>query len=125
MQPQSSAVIFCLLLAPLSAAPAQAPEPPRLPTHTYYVYVVSEATDQIQLLRFGPGGLTLDHALTTGALPTDVDGPHGIAVAPDGKHYFVSIGHGAPYGSLWKYSTGDAQVTTITIMSTMFSESRK
>ena len=100
---------LCLLslLAPWVAAPAQAPAPP---TRTYYVYVVSEATDQIQLLRFGSGGLTLDHALTTGALPTDVDGPHGIAVAPDGKHYFVSIGHGAPYGSLWKYSTGDDKV---------------
>ena len=102
--PASATVsLLSLLLAPLAAAPAP-------PTRTYYVYVVSEATDQIQLVRFGPGGLTLDHALTTGALPTDVDGPHGIAVAPDGKHYFVSIGHGAPYGSLWKYSTGDDKV---------------
>ncbi|MGH7511339.1 MAG: YncE family protein [Gemmatimonadales bacterium] len=92
-----------LLLAPLFAAPLP-------PARTYYVYVVSEATDQIQLLRFGPGGLVLDHALTTGALPTDVDGPHGIAVAPDGKHYFVTIGHGSPYGSLWKYTTGDDKV---------------
>jgi DNA-binding beta-propeller fold protein YncE len=104
MRPHASVVALYLLFAPLSAAPAQAP------ARTYFVYVVSEATDQIQLLRFGPGGLTLDHALTTGALPTDVDGPHGIAVAPDGKHYFVSIGHGAPYGSLWKYTTGDDQV---------------
>jgi DNA-binding beta-propeller fold protein YncE len=31
-------------------------------------------------------------------------------VAPDGKHYYVSIGHGAPYGSLWKYTTGDDKV---------------
>jgi hypothetical protein len=31
-------------------------------------------------------------------------------VAPDGKHYYVSIGHGSPYGSLWKYTTGDDQV---------------
>lgn len=124
MKPQASVATLALLLAPLSAASsqapaasprapevaAQAPAAPRPPARAYYVYVVSEATDQIQLLRFGPGGLTLDHALTTGALPTDVDGPHGVAVAPDGKHYFVSIGHGAPYGSLWKYSTGDDKV---------------
>ena len=108
MRSLKSVLTLGLLLAPLGAVRAQAPAAP--PTHTYYVYVVSEATDQIQLLRFGPGGLALDHALTTGALPTDVDGPHGIAVAPDGKHYFVSIGHGAPYGSLWKYSTGDDKV---------------
>jgi DNA-binding beta-propeller fold protein YncE len=44
------------------------------------------------------------------ALPTDVDGPHGVAVAPDAKHYIVSIGHGAPYGSHWKYTTGDDQL---------------
>jgi DNA-binding beta-propeller fold protein YncE len=110
MRLQASVVTLRLLLAPLSTASAQAPAAPAPPTRTYFVYVVSEATDQIQLLRFGPGGLTLDHALTTGALPTDVDGPHGIAVAPDGKHYFVSIGHGAPYGSLWKYTTGDDKV---------------
>lgn len=110
MRPPASVVTLYLLLAPLSVAPAQAPAAPPPPTRTYYVYVVSEATDQIQLLRFGPGGFALDHALTTGALPTDVDGPHGIAVAPDGKHYFVSIGHGAPYGSLWKYTTGDDKV---------------
>lgn len=109
MRPPASVVTLSLLLAPLSAAPAQAPAT-QPPTRTYYVYVVSEATDQVQLLRFGPGGLTLDHALTTGTLPTDVDGPHGIAVAPDGKHYFVSIGHGSPYGSLWKYTTGDDKV---------------
>jgi DNA-binding beta-propeller fold protein YncE len=42
-----------------------------------------------------------------GVLPTDVDGPHGVAVAPpDGKHYFVTVGHGTPYGSLWRYATG-------------------
>jgi DNA-binding beta-propeller fold protein YncE len=103
--PTPPAILPAQTAAP--SAPAQSPAPP---AHTYYLYVVSEATDQIQLVKFGPGGLTLDHALTTGALPTDVDGPHGIAVAPDGKHYFVSIGHGAPYGSLWKYTTGDDKV---------------
>jgi DNA-binding beta-propeller fold protein YncE len=39
-------------------------------------------------------------------MPTDPDGPHGVAVAPDGKHYFVSTGHGTPYGRIWKYATG-------------------
>jgi DNA-binding beta-propeller fold protein YncE len=93
-----------LLIAPLSPALAQGPS---APARTYYVYAVSEAVDQVQLLRFGPGGFTLDHGFTTGVLPTDPDGPHGIAVAPDGRHYFVSTGHGTPFGSLWKYTTGD------------------
>ena len=30
-------------------------------TAPYYLYVVSEGNDQVQLLRFGPSGLTLEH----------------------------------------------------------------
>jgi DNA-binding beta-propeller fold protein YncE len=93
------------------AAAAQAPPaPPRpsapAPTATYYVYVVSEGSDKVQLLKFGPGGFTVDHSFTTGMMPTDPDGPHGVALSPDGKHYFVSTGHGTPYGRIWKYATG-------------------
>jgi DNA-binding beta-propeller fold protein YncE len=39
--------------------------------------------------------------------PPHPDGPHGVALAPDGEHLFVSTGHGTPFGSLWKYSTRD------------------
>jgi DNA-binding beta-propeller fold protein YncE len=74
---------------------------------TYYVYVASEAADKITLVRFGPGGAAVDHQITTGIMPIDIDGPHGLAVSPDKKYYYVSIAHGQPYGSLWKYSTSD------------------
>jgi DNA-binding beta-propeller fold protein YncE len=104
MRPNPSAVAGWLLLAPLSSAFAQGTV---APARSYSVYVVSEAVDKVQLLRFGPGGLTLEHAFTTGMMPSDPDGPHGVAVAPDGKHYFVSTGHGTPFGSLWKYTTGN------------------
>jgi hypothetical protein len=84
-----------------------AAQTPPAPSRTYYVYVVSEAVDRVQLLRFGPSGLSVERAFTIGLMPTDPDGPHGVAVAPDGKHVFVSTGHGTPYGYLWKYSTGN------------------
>jgi DNA-binding beta-propeller fold protein YncE len=77
---------------------------------SYYVYVASEAADKITLVRFGPGGASVDHELMTGIMPIDIDGPHGLAVSPDKKHYYVSIAHGQPKGSLWKYSTGDDKV---------------
>ena len=77
---------------------------------TYYVYVASEAADKISAVRFGPGGAAVDHELTTGIMPIDIDGPHGLAVSPDKKYYYVSIAHGQPFGSLWKYSAGDDKV---------------
>ena len=40
-----------------------------------------------------------------GVMPTDPDGPHNVAVSPDGRFWYVSIAHGTPYGSIWKFST--------------------
>ena len=42
-------------------------------------------------------------------MPTSIDGPHGLAVSPDGQWFYVSLAHGQPYGALWKYSTKDNQ----------------
>src|SRR4029453_11012390 len=74
---------------------------------TYFVYVASEAADTIALVRFGPDGIAVDHEIATGMMPTDIDGPHGLAVSPDKAYYYVSIAHGQPNGSVWKYSTKD------------------
>ena len=75
------------------------------PTQDYVALVASEAVDQIAFVRFGPSGIRVERTNTTGVMPTDVDGPHGVAVSPDGKFYYVSTAHGTPYGYLWKYST--------------------
>jgi DNA-binding beta-propeller fold protein YncE len=88
----------------LAAGPARAQE---APARDYYAWVASEAVDLLQLVRFGPAGLTVERTHTVGILPTDPDGPHGVALAPGGDHLFVSTGHGTPFGSLWKYSTRD------------------
>jgi DNA-binding beta-propeller fold protein YncE len=88
----------------LATGAARGQEPP---AHDYRAWVASEAVDKLQLIRFGPAGLTIERTHTVGILPTDPDGPHGVALAPDGNHLFVSTGHGTPFGSLWKYSTRD------------------
>jgi DNA-binding beta-propeller fold protein YncE len=86
--------------------PASAAAPsPAMPDRDYLVYVVAESADEIALLRFGPDGGSVDHRLTTGIMPADVDGPHGIDVSPDGRYYYVSIAHGTPFGTVWKYTT--------------------
>ena len=74
------------------------------PAQDYLALVASEAVDQIAVVRFGPGGIRIERTNTTGVLPADVDGPHGVAVSPDGKYYYVSTAHGTPYGFLWKYA---------------------
>jgi DNA-binding beta-propeller fold protein YncE len=74
------------------------------PTQDYLALVASEAVDQIAVVRFGPAGIRVERTNTTGVLPADVDGPHGVAVSPDGKFYYVSTAHGTPYGFLWKYT---------------------
>jgi hypothetical protein len=80
------------------------------PDKDYLVYVLSEAADTISLIRFGPSGARLEREVPTGDMPTDIDGPHGIAVSRDKKFYYVSLGHGRPFGSVWKYSTKDDRV---------------
>lgn len=73
----------------------------------YLFYVLSESADKISLVRFDGSKATLDQQVDTGDMPIDIDGPHGIAVSPDRKYYYVSIAHGRPFGTVWKYSTSD------------------
>jgi DNA-binding beta-propeller fold protein YncE len=79
---------------------------PGRPTQDYLVYVVCESADKIALIRFGPGGTRVESETRTGLMPTDINGPHGIAVSPDKQYFYVSEGHGRPDGSVWKYQAG-------------------
>src|ERR1051325_6946123 len=97
-------ILFFIALTPLCAQAQTKPD------KEYYVYVLSEAADKISLVRFGPEGIRIDHELETGDMPVDIDGPHGIVISPDRQFYFVSIAHGRPFGTVWKYSTKDDAV---------------
>lgn len=92
----------CALLAFNISVTAQ-----KAPEQDYLVYVLSESADKIALIRFGPGGARIEREFTTGVMEPDIDGPHGIAVSPDKQHYFVSLAHGRPFGTVWKYSAKD------------------
>jgi DNA-binding beta-propeller fold protein YncE len=94
---------FFLAVAPTALAQSK-------PDKDYLVYVLSEAADKISLIRFGPAGARVDHEVATGDMPIDIDGPHGIAVSRDKQFYYVSLAHGRPFGSVWKYSTKDDRV---------------
>ena len=78
---------------------------PAPPAHTYYVYAAAESEDEVAIVRYGPGGVEVVETITVGSFPAEVEGPHGLSVDPDGQHWYVSIAHGLPYGSVHKYET--------------------
>jgi DNA-binding beta-propeller fold protein YncE len=70
----------------------------------YHVGVVSESGDMVSWLAPTPnGGLVLERTVATDPRPPERDGPHNITVAPDHRSYYVSVAHGTPHGSLWRF----------------------
>src|SRR5579862_2739099 len=105
-----SEIAFCLIVSitlgqavGAQTAPASTAQPP---TQDYLVYVVCESADKIVLVRFGPGGAHIESEARIGLMPTDINGPHGVAVSPDKQFVYVAQGHGRPEGSLWKFRAG-------------------
>jgi len=74
----------------------------------YYVYVAAESDDQVHLIHFDGKSQQgkISETIDVGTWPQENEGPHGLNISPDGEYWFVSIAHGMPYGSLWKYKTG-------------------
>ena len=117
----SLAWVLLVLVSPALAAP----DPP---SRSYYVYVCAESEDEVAVVRYGPDGLEVVKTITVGSFPAETEGPHGIGVDPDGRHWYVSIAHGFPFGSVHKYETetdewvGDATLgmypATLTVSAT-------
>jgi len=80
------------------------------PAKEYWVKLVCESADRIATVKFGPQGAGLEKTLETRILQSDISGPHGIAFSPDKKNYYVTIGHGRPYGTALKYETATDRV---------------
>jgi DNA-binding beta-propeller fold protein YncE len=92
-----TAVLLTLVLA----------SPQTKPEKDYLCYVLSESADKISLVRFDGSTATIERQFDTGDMPIDIDGPHGIVVSPDRQFFYVSIAHGRPFGTVWKYATKD------------------
>ncbi|TMG82528.1 MAG: hypothetical protein E6H78_14545 [Betaproteobacteria bacterium] len=91
------------LIAVLAALAGLALSPP--PTG-YRILVASESGDIVTQLTWDGTSLAVAKVVPVGIMPADIDGPHNVAVAPDGSAWYVTIAHGTPYGSLWKMSVG-------------------
>ncbi len=98
------AVWAALVLANTGASVRGAGDPV---VRNYYVYVAAESDDAVYLLKLGPEGGQVVKRIPVGIFPTEIEGPHGVRVSPNGRHWYVSIAHGKPYGYVFKYATGD------------------
>ena len=76
---------------------------------TYTFYVAAESDDVVEKIVFGPGGLSLIKSIEVGSWPTEIEGPHGLGISPNGEFWYLSLAHGqpGPHGNIVKYSTGD------------------
>jgi DNA-binding beta-propeller fold protein YncE len=77
----------------------------------YFAYACAESDDTVALVRFtasgpGRGALEVVKTIDVGVWPTEIEGPHGIAVHPNGQYWFTSLSHGTPNGVVEKYATG-------------------
>lgn len=74
-------------------------------SQNYYVYVTAESEDEVALVKFDGKKAETIERIPVGIWPAENEGPHGLTVSLDGKHWFLSLAHGNPYGTLYKYST--------------------
>jgi DNA-binding beta-propeller fold protein YncE len=82
----------------------------------YYVYVTAESEDEVALIKFDGVNAVVEKTIPVGVWPAEIEGPHGINISPDGKYWYLSLAHGNPFGTLYKYSTETNQVVgTVTL----------
>ena len=71
----------------------------------YYLYVASESDDSVSLLKFDGKKIIEKERIIVGVYPTEIEGPHGITIDPNGKYWYLTLAHGNPFGKLIKFST--------------------
>ena len=112
--PSRSRIALTVLLAASCGAPradagdGRIPDPASRipdPVRPVHVYVANESSDVVTELVWDGVTLTSLADVPVGRMPLELDGPHGLRVSPAGDAWFVSLAHGTPFGSLWKFST--------------------
>ncbi|MBA3584462.1 MAG: beta-propeller fold lactonase family protein [Gemmatimonadetes bacterium] len=67
------------------------------------LFVGLESEDAVAVI--DPKAGTLIRKIPVGVSTEDIEGVHALTVSPNGEHYYLSIAHGFPYGSVWKMAT--------------------
>jgi DNA-binding beta-propeller fold protein YncE len=80
----------------------------------YYLYVTAESADEVYKVKFDGEKASIVKVIEVGYQATEIEGPHGLTVSLDGKHWFLTMAHGKPFGILYKYSTKTDRVVAQT-----------
>ena len=65
-----------------------------------------ESEDEVALVKFNGEKAEAAKRIRVGKWPTENEGPHGVTISPDGKYWYLTMAHGNPFGTLYKYATG-------------------
>ena len=103
-------VTLAILWGGALVAPAMDGEADRTSKVSERLLVAAESADQVYELSFDGAALSIASVIEVGYQATEIEGPHGLTVAPDGRHWYVSMAHGKPNGLLYKYATGTNQL---------------
>ena len=76
----------------------------------YTLLVAAESADEVYEVRFDGDETEVVARIPVGYFPTEIEGPHGLAVEEGGEHWYVSIAHGNPYGHLLKVHAESREV---------------
>ncbi|MCR9245269.1 MAG: YncE family protein [bacterium] len=98
-------IASAVVLATACAAPLTGQEKPD--QKIYRVFVACESADEVHRVAFDGQTAKVEKIIDVGYQPTEIEGPHGLTVGPEGKYWYLSIAHGKPFGLLYKYRTSD------------------
>jgi DNA-binding beta-propeller fold protein YncE len=97
-------VTVVLAALPLAACASRGGEREAAETAAGHVLFVGlESEDAVAVV--DPAAGQVLKKIPVGISAEDVEGVHALAVSPDGRHYYISMAHGWPYGSVWKMTT--------------------
>ena len=107
--PRAAALVLlcsgCAYSSTPGATDGGGPAPASQTDAVYWIYAGAESADLIHRIRFD-GAVTVEQTTLVGEIPTETEGPHGLRISPDGRHLYMTTGHGFPDGKLWKLETG-------------------
>lgn len=69
----------------------------------HVLFVGLESEDAVAIV--DPQAGAVIRKIPVGISTEDIEGVHALIASPDGEHYYLSIAHGWPYGSVWKFTT--------------------